>query len=88
MSEERADDLAAAASSTTTRTQRYSGGQLTLSGSGRDNAGDCKQKEQEAHTDDAKDPDVTNTTHIDDVEEVNPAATAQTADYAEGEFFN
>ncbi|KAI0225652.1 hypothetical protein LSAT2_023561 [Lamellibrachia satsuma] len=83
MSEERADDLAAAASSTTTRTQRYSGGQLTLSGSGRDNAGDCKQKEQEAHTDDAKDPDVTNTTHIDDVEEVNPAATAQTADYAE-----
>ena len=75
-------------SSITTRTQRYSGGKLTLSGSGRDNAGDSKEKEQEAHTDDAKDPGVTNTTYIDNVCSVNTAATAQTADYAEGEFFN
>ena len=67
---------------------RYSGGDLAPSGSERRNVGERKDKEQEAHTDDTKDPDVAITTHIGDVEEVNPAATAHTADSAEGEFFN
>ena len=62
---ESGDEFATASSSPLSS---YSGGDLAPSGSERRNAGECKEKEQEAHTDDTKDPDVAITTHIGDVE--------------------